>query len=437
MLQPITETLKASSVQIQRAVLAYALRSPLYADMLSAKADISCFSEDFSRKVFTAIDECVKGKITPSPHIVQQGIIARNPGPHYYTVFDLIKEVDFVAYDFEDILSLLIETRTRALVQKQALEIITQIGDVSRDFSQSMNTLREIAETPVGKVTGQTKTPKEILEEYSKEDGNVSQLLTGVPYWDEHYFKKGGSRRGQVEFILGHPKHGKTEYAIYRAVNYARQGSHIAWFQLEDTALSTTERIYSQCQDDFDAVEPFFHITDRVNYIEDILEECRMLKNKNMLDIVVIDYISNVRARGIKPGDTRIEVSTVSRKLTRAAIDLNCYMMNIAQLRRPDDSMKGWNVFPRYQDMRESSQLEGDAFVITGVFRPSQEPTLVVGEQVKWFDHKDHSPNFRPFNTVAVKCLAHRRQQLDHKVIEMQHLVTGLHLTHNEKPIWP
>lgn len=431
------DTLKSSAVHIQRTVLAYALRSPAYADTLLAKADASCFSEDFTRNVFIALQELTKSGIACSPHLVQQSIQARNPGPHYYTVFDLIKEHDFLSHDFEDILGVMLETRTRGLVQKRAYEILANISDVSRDFSTSMIELRELSDTPVATAGVQTKTPEQIFEEYNSEDVHQGKILSGNPFWDDYYFARGGSRRGQVEFIIAHPKHGKTNFAAYRAVEYAKQGYHIAWFQLEDTALSTADLIRQNAGDDYAAIQDRFHITDRVTYVEDILDECRLLKNKGMLDVLVVDYIGNVEARGVKPNETRQLISTVSKKLTRATISMDCYGMFLSQLRRPDENTKGWNLFPRYQDMKESSQLEADAFVVTGVFRPSQEPSLVYNDQVKWFDHKDILPNLRPKTTIAVKCLANRRQPLDHKVIEMQHHVGGYLKLLTEKPIWP
>jgi replicative DNA helicase len=437
----LPDKLKSSAIQIQRTILAYALRSPLNADTLVSKADIGCFSEDFTRNVFQAIKDIVTSGGTPSPQMVHLSISAKAGAVQYYTVFDMLKEIDFVSYDFDDLLSVLMETRIRDLIQKKALDLIANVGDVSQDIQTTLASLRELAETPVGYSRGLTRTPREIWDSRKDEDPNAGRILSGDWLLDDYYFKNGGSRRGQIEFIMAHTGHGKTQFAGARASLYARQGYHVAWFQFEDIEDSVIdiavnnaknhEHDIRQFDQYFENHQQFWHITDSANMIEEIEEECRMLRNRNQLDVVVIDYIQLLDARGFRAGQDREKLSTISKKLTRLAKNFKCYVMVTSQLRRPDDSKTGWNIFPRIRDMKETSQYEQDAFVVTAIFRPAMEPSLVHGEQVKWYDHKDHLPNFRPLSTVAMKCLKNRRQPLDHKVIELFHNYKGMHFAEN------
>ncbi len=418
---------------IQRAAISYALRSPVYAEQLTAKASVDCFTEDFARMVFTVMHEIISSGGVVSPHLVDDCVRRKTAGPVYYTVFDLIKETAFLSWDFDEIIASLLEARTRRAIIPQLLEQAQKLGDLSTDIQSVMSSIRELSEMPVGSVKRLTRTPTQILAEMSSDDQHALRLLTGIPLWDNYYFKKGGQRRGQVEFIMAHSGHGKTQFSGYRAAELSRAGNHIAWFQLEDIEESVIDIAKQNLGFDFEEKEGLWHITDQANYIEDIVEECRMLKRLGQLDVVVIDYIQLVDAHGYKPGMEREKMSFISKKLTRMAKDLRCYVMVTSQLRRPEDSKSGWSTFPRVRDMKETSQLEQDAFVITAVFRPNAEPSLVHdNDQVKWWDHSTVLPSYRPKDTIAVKCLKNRRQPLDHKVIELQHTFSGIKLLDNQ-----
>jgi len=75
----------------------------------------------------------------------------------------------------------------------------------------------------------------------------------------------------------------------------------------------------------------------------------------------------------------------------------------VSQLRRRPET--GWRAKPRLADLKESSQLEQDAFVVTSVFYPDRAGLRIGDSQnVEW--KADGAT--RPANTVLISLLKHR-----------------------------
>ena len=416
------DKLRFSTLQVQRIALAQALRSPFSARLLAERAIDDYFTDAFTIACFKAISGFVKIGVNPTPSLVDTRMQAEASEPWYYTALDLAKEVDSASYDFADILSILEETALRNTASVELLKTLDKIADISVDINSTMQELRTISEKSSKRTGLSSKTPSQIFKEREGEDPNANRIFTGDAFWDNVYFEKGGSRRGQIEFVIAHPKHGKTILAANRAAMYLASGYHVAWFNLEDTVDSTIDNVsQNMTQQDWYTYADNLHLADGVTLIEDIVEEVRLLKAKNMVDVVVIDYIQLLSARGFKPSEERSQQSFISKKLTRTAKELGVYVIPLSQLRRPEGDKNGWSVFPTYRAMKETSQYEQDAFVITAVFRPAMEPSLVMDGKVKWWDHRAENPSMRPANAVAIKCIAHRKQRLDHKVVELRH----------------
>ena len=69
------------------------------------------------------------------------------------------------------------------------------------------------------------------------------KLLLGIPRLDEGIYRDCGLYRGQVEITIADSSHGKTTYAMFKAIQLLKQGYRVAWFQLEDSPRKTLERI--------------------------------------------------------------------------------------------------------------------------------------------------------------------------------------------------
>lgn len=103
--------------------------------------------------------------------------------------------------------------------------------------------------------------------------------------------------------------------------------------------------------------------------IFNLISICRSLKNKNGLDLVVIDYLQLLTAMGgdIKFGIREQEINFISKKLKALAKELDIPIIALSQLSRIE---KGTKRLYKLSDLRESGAIEQDADGVIFVFRP-------------------------------------------------------------------
>jgi replicative DNA helicase len=97
-----------------------------------------------------------------------------------------------------------------------------------------------------------------------------------------------------------------------------------------------------------------------VNYIHAV---CKRLKARGLLDIVFVDYVQLMSAKG---ENRHQQISLISRGLKEIALDLNVPVVSAAQLRRDAERKQ-----PQLSDLKESGSLEQDADVIVFIWRES------------------------------------------------------------------
>ena len=237
-----------------------------------------------------------------------------------------------------------------------------------------------ITNTETNEDATQGMNPFEIMEVY-KDMPQAEQLFTGNHYIDNVMYKDGGLRRNQMCLTIADSSHGKTQYATMVHGLLERNGYKTAWFQLESTAEDTAKAIISIAGKE--AKNVFIH--DKVYDIDHIKRWARKHKKNHGLDAIVVDYVQNVECRSRGKKNENIEY--ISTQLTRLAKDLNVAAHLLSQVTIERDKRKGWNRFPRYNDVRDTQQLKQDAAVITGIFAPYMVDELQKGEDA--IDFKD------------------------------------------------
>lgn len=91
------------------------------------------------------------------------------------------------------------------------------------------------------------------------------------------------------------------------------------------------------------------------NSIQSIEVEARRLKNKNQLDLLVIDYLQLVKNTGNFKSREQ-EVADISRTLKLLSLDLKIPIIALCQLNRNASRLE-----PTLADIRESGAIEQDA----------------------------------------------------------------------------
>jgi replicative DNA helicase len=102
----------------------------------------------------------------------------------------------------------------------------------------------------------------------------------------------------------------------------------------------------------------------------DIMEmraKARRLKMEHGLDIVMVDYLQLMSAKG-RVESRNQEISIISRGLKAVAKELNIPLLSLSQLSRRPDQRTG-DHRPQLADLRESGSIEQDADLVLFIYR--------------------------------------------------------------------
>jgi replicative DNA helicase len=220
--------------------------------------------------------------------------------------------------------------------------------------------------------------------------GDVPGVPTGLIGLDKML---GGYMAGDLVYVAARPGEGKTGYLItaMRAALNARK--HPALFSMEMGDTSIGQRLIAQKYNlntykirrghldppEWDTLrsgtewlnqleaDNAMHINEKpsvnVPYIHAV---CKRLKNRGLLDIIFVDYVQLMNAKG---ENRHQQISAISRGLKEIALDLSVPVVSAAQLRRDAESKQ-----PKLSDLKESGSLEQDADVVIFIWREDADP---------------------------------------------------------------
>lgn len=250
---------------------------------------------------------------------------------------------------------------------------------------------------------------KKIELQTAKEENFVSQVITTAQLIEKNRNKKedyslytgyfdldamtDGLHNGELTVIGARPGVGKTTFALQLAENIAGKGKNVAYVSLEmsetqmiQKMLSTKTRINSRKirngnlndeeiqkinEECSNLSELKFNLLTRINTIQQIEIEARKLKNKNELDLLIIDYLQLVRnAGGFKSREQ--EVADMSRTLKLMSLELDIPIIALCQLNRNASKDK-----PTLADIRESGAIEQDADNVIFLYQENTENELI------------------------------------------------------------
>ena len=202
----------------------------------------------------------------------------------------------------------------------------------------------------------------------------------------------GGWQSGMI-VIAARPSMGKTIVGLEHAKAGAKAGANVLFLSLEMPKESLMYRFisseatdykysdlgaYRVSKEDIDIISKsdarglrdlpvFFYDSDNrdMNYLSTIITaECR----KNKIDLVIIDYMQLIRDNQIKDQSDFAQVSSVSSKIQKLTRKLNIPIIALSQLSRSIESRTDKR--PSLSDLRSSGNIEQDASIVIGLYRP-------------------------------------------------------------------
>jgi len=274
-------------------------------------------------------------------------------------------------------------------IQQSALEA-EEDADAILDRAES--SIFQLAEDRIrlGLVSMKTVVQEnfEKLERIITEGKRVTGLPTGYSQLDG---LTSGFQPSELIILAARPSVGKTALALNIAENAAlRQGKKVAIFSLEMSKESLLMRLLASLarvdshkfrtghlsREDWkgmtvslgDLAQAPLWIDDSGSAtVSEIGAKARRLMRDRGLDLVVIDYLQLIAARG-RFSNRNEEVSSITRGLKGLAKELKIPVLVLSQLTRaPERETRS----PQLADLRESGAIEQDADVVLFIHRPN------------------------------------------------------------------
>ncbi len=243
-----------------------------------------------------------------------------------------------------------------------------------------------------GERNGDAQTVGQIITEAGGMDAYMRRpqagLLTGIHEFDR---LTEGLHGGDLFILAARPSMGKTALALNVAANVAIRDKHVGVFSLEmskkqliDRLMASAARVNSQWvrrgslnpenrERVTSAMPPLWdtiHIQDKSNCSGlDIHGECRRIKARTGLALVIVDYLQLMVGDG-RNDNRNAELSKISRGLKLMAKDLDIPVMALSQLSRGVETRQEGDHKPRLSDLRDSGAIEQDADLVAFIYRP-------------------------------------------------------------------
>lgn len=241
----------------------------------------------------------------------------------------------------------------------------------------------------------------------AKEDGSMDKILYDFMNTLQFRYEKGGDVQGiksgykTLDRMLGgflkedliilaaRPSMGKTAMALNLLLNMAFKGqAKTAFFNLEMGTKQVMDRVIAfhtkiplekiknasltenQWCEVSNAASKLsgssIKIYDKIFTLNGIGAECRKLKIKEGLDIVIIDYLQLIES-GERTENRTQDISKITRRLKLMAKALDINIVVLSQLSRAPETRGDHR--PMLSDLRESGSIEQDSDVVMFLYR--------------------------------------------------------------------
>lgn len=281
-----------------------------------------------------------------------------------------------------------LQTKLQEVLECESVNILAE------DIKTQINNIVQVNEKTETFVQKVVNTLGAIESNYNNR--NDYSLYTGITDLDDKIL---GLHNQEFTVIGARPGVGKTTLALQIAQNIARKGKEVTIISLEmsDTQLiqkliASKARINSYKmrrgtleEADFEKIRDVSEdisnlpitLISRATTIQKIETTIRKLKNKNQLDLVIIDYIQLIKNNKKLPSREQ-EVADITRTLKLLSLELDIPIIGLCQLNRNATKAE-----PTLADLRESGSIEQDADNVWFLYQEKEDESNVVDVTLK------------------------------------------------------
>lgn len=356
--------------EIEKAVLFY-----MIFEKVDFNVDEKDFVDDRNKKIIVAINQLKAEKSEISILSIARKIRGNNTQIMQY-ISDLGEYIFGISADTA--YSKMIEYSKK----RSVCELMEKVkGEVIN--AENMDNLIEKTIKQLTKIEQQSEKNKTFLEQVINTMGEIENnynqrsdfsLYTGLLDLDNILL---GLHKQELTIIGARPGVGKTTMALQIGEYIARKGLNVGIISLEMSETQLIQKMIARIgrvnsyklragtleDNDFEKIANIcgnlkdlpFQIISKVRTIQEIEVKARELKNKNRLDLLIVDYIQLIK-NARKFNNREQEVADISRTLKLLSLELEIPIVGLCQLNRNATRNE-----PTLADLRESGAIEQDA----------------------------------------------------------------------------
>lgn len=277
-------------------------------------------------------------------------------------------------------------------VRRQVFNIASRLTKDSKEGSEpevdAMKAVQELSEILNKGTTTREQTNKELLDETLDMIENIQRgEIYGFETGMDIDAVLGRFQKGLFYVIGARPSMGKTAFAVQIAMEVAKM-HYVAFLSLETTnrqiglrqviqsALVDSDQIRNGQLNDrqMDAIkEKAKELSELKMVVDDttditaggLYSKINYMKKKYDIQMLFVDYLQLMKSHG---QSREQEIANVSRVCVNIAKELDICVVGLAQLSRKNEERA--NKRPMLSDLRESGQLEQDAYAVMFIHRP-------------------------------------------------------------------
>lgn len=346
---------------------------PIHQKIIKAVNELKIEKEEIT--ILTVNNKIVNNSAQTLEYIANLGNYISNMS--FNTAYQLLKKYTKKRQIFNLAKQIQMEVRDEEEIDVYAEKTISKIQKIEfqtekeNNFTEQISTVLELIEKNLNK----------------KEDHS---LYTG--FFDLDAITD-GLHNGELTVIGARPGVGKTTFSLQIAERIASRGKSVAYVSLEMSEIQIIQKLISKkarvnsrkirnASLNDEEIERVglasqqistlsFNILTKANTIQQIEIEARRLKNKDKLDLLVIDYLQLVRNTGNFKSREQ-EVADISRTLKLLSLELDIPIIALCQLNRNASKNE-----PTLADIRESGAIEQDADNVIFLYQLNPDNNIV------------------------------------------------------------